>query len=283
MKTADEVFSKEFKDMMYERKSMSGFFNLVDIPVPDISLKTNLGRGEVCLVKDIKELFFDKLNDTEVQLVTTPVLMKRQILSNGSFRVDKDGNYVLTQVYVKDGFVAVHCNKSIGLRNKIVVNGIEKKHIPTEGFKYVDFFELNDEIRYIYIIPKENLYQLSLCALIIKAKKHDDFYKGCRIAMQNGHYLYLYVIPYKSGKQIKGSRILGVKASTNFDSEVNKLLDYWIKSGVIFDLNLTALKNQVAGEKNVGIVDLIGTLGPESFIKVSNNSLGYVPPVNINQ
>lgn len=141
MKTMDQVFAKEFKNMMDERRSMTGYFNLADIPVPPLpSLLTNLGKGDVCLVKGIQEPFFEKLNNTEVQLVTIPVLMKRQVLSDGSFRVDKDGNYVLIPVQVKQGFVAVYSNNSIGLRNKVVVNGVERLHTATDGFKYVDFF-----------------------------------------------------------------------------------------------------------------------------------------------
>lgn len=275
MKTADQIFVKEFKDMMNGRRSMSGVFNLVDIPVPNIpTLISNLGKGEVCLVRGIKESFFDKLNDVEVQLVTTPILVKRQVLSDSSFRVDKNGDYVFTQVPVKQGFVAVHSNKSIGLRNRIEVNGVERKHTPTEGFRYVDFFELNGERRYIYLIPKENVYPLSLCALIITPNTHRNFYKGCKVALQNGHYLYLYVIPYKAGKETRGYRVLGVKPSTIFDVEVKKLLQYWMRISVIFDLNLTALENQVGGEINVGIMDLVGTLGTEDYIR-TKHSLGY--------
>lgn len=274
MKTADQIFVKEFKDMMNGRRSMSGVFNLVDIPVPNIpTLISNLGKGEVCLVRGIKESFFDTLNNAEVQLVTTPILVKRQVLSDSSFRVDKNGDYVFTQVPVKQGFVAVHSNKSIGLRNRIEVNGVERKHTPTEGFRYVDFFELNGERRYIYLIPKENVYPLSLCALIITPNTHRNFYKGCKVALQNGHYLYLYVIPYKAGKETRGYRVLGVKPSTIFDVEVKKLLQYWMRISVIFDLNLTALENQVGGEINVGIMDLVGTLGTEDYIR-TKHSLG---------
>lgn len=279
MKTADQVFAKEFKDMMNGRRSITGYFNITDIPVPSIpSLLTNLGKGEVCLVKGIKEPFFDKLNNSEVQLVTTPTLMKRQVLSDGSFRVDRNGDYVLIQVPVKQGFVPIHSNKSIGLKNRIVVNGVERKHTLSEGYKYVDFFELNGEKRYIYIVPKENVYPMNLCALVITPNTHRNFYKGCKLALQNGHYLYLYVIPYKAGRETRGYRVLGVKPSPNFDIEVKKLLEYWMRIGVIFDLNLTALENQVGGENNVGIMDLIGTLGPEDYIRV-NNYLGYEPPI----
>ena len=281
MKTADQVFAKEFKDMMNGRRSMTGYFNITEIPVPSLpSLLTNLGKGDVCLVKGIKEPFFDKLNNVEVQLVTTPALMKRQVLSDGSFRIDRNGDYVLIQVPVKQGFIAVHSSKSIGLKNKVAVNGVEKNHTPTEGFRYVDFFELNGERRYIYIIPKENVYPLSLCALIITPNTHRNFYKGCKLALQNGHYVYLYVIPYKAGRETRGYRVLGVKPSINFDIEVKKLLEHWMRLGVIFDLNLTALDYQVGGESNVGIMDLVGTLGPEDYIRVSH-SLGYEPPTLI--
>lgn len=281
MKTMDQVFAKEFKNMMDERRSMTGYFNLADIPVPPLpSLLTNLGKGDVCLVKGIQEPFFEKLNNTEVQLVTIPVLMKRQVLSDGSFRVDKDGNYVLIPVQVKQGFVAVYSNNSIGLRNKVVVNGVERLHTATDGFKYVDFFELNGQRRYIYIIPENNVYPMNLCALVITPNKHKNYYKGCRLVLQNGHYLYLYVIPFKVGRETRGDRVLGVKPSPDFNKEVKVLLDFWMSIGVIFNLRVTALEHQVVGETNLGITDLIRTLGPEDFIRI-NHSLGYKPSVDI--
>ncbi len=271
MKSFDNVFAKEFKDMMNGRRSITGSFNLVDLPVPKLpNLITNFGKGDVCLVKGIKEPFFDKLNDLQVQLVTNSILMKRQVLSDGSFRLDNNGEYVYTQVPIKQGFVAIHSNKSIGLRRKIVVNGVEKEHKPTEGFRYVDYFELNGERRYVYIIPKDNVYRLELCALIVTPNKHRNFYKGCRLALQNGNYVYLYVIPYKN-RDTRGYRVIGAKASTNFDMEVKKLLEYWMNLGVIFDLNLTALENQVGGETNVGIMDLVGTLGAEDYKKTGGS------------
>lgn len=283
MRTADQVFAKEFKDMMNGRRSITGNFNITNIPIPFMpSLITNLGKGEICLVKGIKEQFFEKLNNSEVQLINKSVLMKRQVLSDGSFREDKEGNYVYIQVPIKQGFIAVHSNKSIKLKNRILVNGVERKHIPTEGYKYIDYFELNGERRYIYTIPKENVYPLSLCALVITPNKHKSFFKGCKIALQNGYYLNLYIIPYKPGREYRGLRVLGVKTSTNFDTEVRQLLEYWMQIGVIFNLNLTALENQIGGEANLGIVDLVGTLGVEDYIRIEN-SLGYVPSIVENQ
>lgn len=275
MKTADQVFAKEFKDMMNGRRSMSGSFNLVDIPIPNMSsLLTNLGKGEVCLVKGLSEDFFDKLNNSEVQILTSQILMKRQVLSDGTFRVDSNGNYVFTQVPLKQGFVAIHSKKSIGLKRKVVINGIEKEHKLAEGFRYIDYFELKGERRYIYTIPKENVYPLNLCALIITPNKHRHFYKGCKLALQNGNYLYIYVIPFKNGRETRGYRVIGTKASPYFDIEVNKLLSHWMQLGIIFDLNMTALENQVGGENNLGIMDLVGTLGIDDYIR-TNYSLDY--------
>lgn len=271
MQNFDNVFAKEFRDMMNGRRSMVGNFNLVDLPLPELnSVLTNFTKGKVCLIKGIKEPFFEKLNKTEVQLVGKTTLLKRQVLSNGQFRRDSENNFVYTQISVKTGFVAIHSPKSIGLKRYIEVNGKQKEHKPTEGFRYVDYFELNGEKRYIYIVPKENVYPLELCALIITPNKHRVYYKGCRLALQNGNYVYLYVIPYKV-KENPGYRVIGAKASPNFDEEVKKILQYWTQLGVMFDLRLTALENQVGGQTNVGIMDLVGTCGIDDYQKIGHS------------
>lgn len=282
MGTLDQEFAKEFKAMMYDRKSITGFYNIFDISIPTIpSLLTNLGKGEVCLVKDLNEPFFEKLNNTEVQLVTTPVLMERQVLSNGSFWVDKNGDYKYKKVNLENGFIAVHSSKPIGLTRKVIVNGKEKEHNVTKGFRYIDYFELRDERRYIYTLPKENVFKLNLCALIITPNKHSSFYQGSKVALQNGNYLYIYVVPYKKAGDTRGYRVIGTKSYPDFSKEVKILLDYWMEIGVIFDLNMTALENHINGETNLGINDLVGTLGFDDYEK-TNHSLGYVPPVESN-
>ena len=74
-----------------------------------------------------------------------------------------------------------------------------------------------------------------------------------------------YVIPYKY-RENPSYRVCGVKDSTDFDEEVNNILTFWYQMGIIFDLNLTVLQNQVKGQNNAAIVDLDPTLDVSDYV-----------------
>lgn len=264
-RTYDSLFYKEFRDMMNGRRSLAHNYRLVDLPLPELEGMT-IGepKGKMALVKGIKEPFFDRLNGQEVQLVGRTQLQKRQVLSDGSFRTDKDGNFVTTQVPVPHDNVAILSSVSIGLKRFIEVDGVKREHKVTEGYRYVDYVEGKQGRRYIYIVPKQFVYRLSLCALILTPNKRRVFFKGCKLALQNGNYVYLYVVPYTYRDNID-IRVLGVKSSYNFDTEVTQIIQYWMHIGVIFNLNLTALEGQVYGQTNLGILDLEGTIVSEDY------------------
>lgn len=263
--THDSVFHKEFRDMMNGRKSISQNFNLVDLPLPNLDTMINgIPKGQMALVKGIKEPFFDRLNNTEVQLVGRTTLKKRQVLSDGGFRKNKDGNYEYTQIPVPHGHVAILSKLSIGLKRKVTINGVERLHKVSEGYRYIDYAETRSGRKYIYIVPKEFVYRLSMCALVLTPNKRRIYFQGCKLALQNGNYVYLYVIPYKYRENLD-SRVLGVKSTFDFNKEVTTIIKYWMHIGVIFNLSLTALEGQVNGITNLGIMDLEGTIVSDDF------------------
>lgn len=265
MRDIDSVFSSEFREMMNGRRALIPAWRLVDLPLPTLPTMHLDYSNKLAKVNGLREQFFERLNGTEVKLVGRTSLQKRQVLSDGSFRRDDKGNFMYIQVPVKQGFVAVVSPISIGLRRFIEVDGVRKKHEPTPGFRYVDYIETNGRREYIYIIPKENVYPLELCALVITPNTHRLYYKGCRLALQNGTYLYMYVIPYKY-RESPSYRILGVKASVDFDAEVSAIFQHWVKNGILFNLCLTALANQVNGVTNLGIMNLVGTCDYTTYI-----------------
>jgi hypothetical protein len=256
MQTNDAVFAKEFRDMMNGRRSMAHSFKIMDLPLPRLDTMINgIPKGRIALVKGVTEMFFDRLNEQEVQLVGRTTLKKRQVLSDGSFRRDSSGNYVYDQIPVSHDCVAVVSKISIGLRR--FVDG--REHKPSEGFKYVDYVDTSFGRKYIYILPRKHVYRLNMCALILTPNKRRVYFKGCKLALQNGNYVYLYVIPYTYRENLD-VRVLGVKSSYNFDKEVTAILNYWVEQGVIFHPSLTALESQVNGQTNLGIIDLEGTI-----------------------
>jgi hypothetical protein len=261
MQNNDNLFAKEFRDMMNGRRSMTQSFNLVDLPLPELETMINgVPKGQMALLKGIKEPFFDRLSNEEVQLVGRTTLQKRQVLSDGSFRTNKEGKYEYTQVPVSHGCVAILSRTSIGLKR--TVDG--RSHKVSEGFRYVDYVETNTGRKYIYIIPKSFVYRLNMCALVLTPNKRRLYFKGCKLALQNGVYVYLYVVPYRYRENMD-VRVLGVKSQFDFDKEVWQIINYWMGLGVIFNLTMTALDGQVNGISNLGIMDLDGTVVSEEY------------------
>lgn len=261
MKTNDMVFAKEFREMMYGRRSMTSGFKVTDLPLPALdTLHRGVPKRKLALIKGIPEPFFDRLNGSEVELVGRTTLKKRQVLSDGTFRKDENGNYVTEPVTVSQDCVAVLSPISIGLRR--YVDG--REHKVSKGYKYVDYVDLPSGRRYIYIVPRAYVYRLNLCALILTPNRRRVFFKGCKLALQNGHYIYLYVIPY-TYRENMDAVVVGVKSIPDFDKEVMTILTYWTQVGVIFPLRLTALEGNVRGLVNLGIEDLEGTVVVDDF------------------
>lgn len=272
MQTYDRLFSKEFKDMMFGRKSISmnnPNFSFLNIPTPHIgSMRKEAPKTPLALVRNISEPYFDKLNNSEVQIVGKSTLYKRKVKSDGTFWVDDNGKFVTDEIHVPSTSVGVLSDIPIGIRRFIYDDNGNKVEVKvSEGFKYVDYIEKGGKRKYIYIIPKEYVYKLSLCALILTPNRHRVFYKGCRLALQSGNYVYMYVIPFTARNVDRGYKILGVKSTFVFDEEVKLLLKYWQDIGVIFNLGMTQLDNPINGVTNLGLVDIEGTCSSDDFCR----------------
>lgn len=273
MQTSDRLFYKEFKDMMNGRRTISANnpnFSFMKIPLPECKnmLKT-APKNNLALVKGITEPYFDKLNNTEVSLVKGTVLYKRKVLSDGSFWVNANGKYETEEINVKSDTVGIISSIPIGLKRFEEADGVKREIKVSEGFKYVDYIENKDtkERKYIYIVPKEYVYKLSLCALILTPNKHRVFFKGCRLALQSGNYMYMYVIPFTVRNQERGYRVLGVKSTFIFDEEVSSILKYWQDMNILFNLGMTTLENNINGMTNLGIMDIEGTCSSDDFTR----------------
>lgn len=260
MLTNEDLFIREFRKMMRERSAVYGAFHNLNFPLPDLPTLYPVPKYTMVLVKGVKEPFFDRLNGEEVFLLRRGSLKKRQVLSDGTFRVNEKGDYVYDTITVPQDSAPILSKRSIGLRR--IVNG--REHKVSQGYKYVDYVDTKQGRRYIYIVPKQHIYRLNLCTLILTPYRRRAYYKGCRLAFQNGIYLYLYVVPFKY-RETESARVIGVKASVNFDQEVSQIISYWMEQNILFDLRLTALEDIRAGVANLGIQDFSGTLLVEDY------------------
>lgn len=263
--TSDALFIREFREMMNGRRALVPSLPLVSIPLPSISgVIVGEPRGKMVWIKKVQEPFFNRLNNTQAQLVGRTTLRKRQVLSDGTFRKDDQDNYVVTQIPVPHTDVAIFSPLSIGLKRVIRKNGVDQVYQAAPGFRYIDFIDNAEGRRYIYTLPKDYVYPLNLCALILTPNRRRVFYQGAKLALQDGNHVYLYVVPYKY-RDNADARVIMVKPHFDFTSEVVTILAHWISLGVIFDFHLTSLDNQVNGLTNLGVIDLEGTVVADDF------------------
>lgn len=282
MAVFENVLAKEFTDMMNMRKSENTNFSIFSVPYPDLNLITEdsfVDKGRWAYVKGINEKYFSALNNTEVEIVKGRTFQKKlSVLDKETGKVvlakKSNGEYLTTEITLKKDFVAVYSPIKIKLENNIIVNGVKKSYKPTDGYSYIDFVETPKGKKYLYTIPLETVFPVNLCALVISLNQRKVRYKGCKVALTNGHYIFIQSIPYKF-KENPGYVVIGAKTSPNFDKEMKQILDYWMKMGILFDLNLTAVSNQVKGSNNIGIIDIPGSMFDEEYVKYGDALKSY--------
>lgn len=239
----DNLFYNEFNKMMYYRKGVTGSFS-----IKGISLKTPLdgnvmSKKAKVLMRGIQDEYYKQLNDTTAILLTGCSLYRRKYNKDG-FLKNKEGEVLKDRYAVPRECVAVLSNKRLG---------VPLKHRPVEKFDYVDYYTVKGVgISFIYIIPRKYCYRLNEVALLLSQTKQNSSYGGYQLSLQNGYYAYLQVVPYRPKLLERDCKVLGVFNKVNLEQEINKVIEEWVKSGILFDLNFTRLDNPVRGVQNLG-------------------------------
>lgn len=254
--TLDEIFYKEFINMMHQAKGINGVCNLNDIPLPPEASKKFLvePRNKV-LVRGITEEYYEKLNEQEALLWGSSALRRRKFDYKGDFIKDKQGNYVLQDVPCPRNCVAIISPISIQ---------VPTKYKSKEDAQYVDMVTKTDsdgtkKYRFVYIVPKKYCYILNQTALVLSWNKLRRFYTGNMLSLQNGSYLYLYVVPYNPSHKAMSYRVLHCKTSIDYNEEITMLRDFWIKNNIIFNPAWCQLDEFIRGRENMAYLSLPGT------------------------
>lgn len=246
MPSLEEIFYKEFNQMMSQRKAQSDVINLYDLAVPDIIARNTVSMNEKVYITGITDEYYSKLNDTEAIMLSRPILKRRKFDYKGDF-IKKDDNFVFEDVDVHNGCVAIVSSERLG---------VPLKYKPKDDFYYVDVISKQKsdgttDIRYIYILPKKYCYKINQVALVVSLNKMRVYYNGLGMALQNGNVIYLYTIPYKPSKSEHSYRCLGTKTSIDFSEELQALRDFWTKNRVLFDYASCELFEGIHGKSNV--------------------------------
>ena len=274
--TLDEIFVREFRQMTSDRRAKTKL-DLNCIPLPDSSVfKGGIVNANKVQIRNVSDKYFSKLNNMECILLSRPSLKKRVFLPDGSFRKDTSGKLMYTDVPVPQGCVAVLSDINIE---------VKLSHVSVDKLMYVDF---TDDVsrklrRYIYIIPKSFCYKINQCALVLASNKLRSYYEGCAMFLQNGHKVYLHILPFNPANTLRPYRMLAVKSTCDFKSECDDILNYWENHGVIFTRANTGLAMAVGGSSSCGfdvfpptLTEYTGCTHSESLSDDTQNIYGTV-------
>lgn len=256
-------FVKEFINMAENRRAVTRNFEISTLLLPNLGGKLN-PQGEYKKVVGIEEPFFELLNGEIVEVLSDKEMQKREVLPNGKFLMNEDGTESSYTVEVPTGAVIIKTTKNIKLRNHIIKDG-EKYEIKIDNmrFKYIDYKDDPDnQVReYFYYIPRENLEEVNLTALIVTVGTRSKRYKGYKIVLQNGYMVNLYVIPFKK-QQTDTYRVVAISENENYEfkQEIEDLMQFWEANKIMFPRYLTELEEQYRGRTNIAVQDLEQTL-----------------------
>ena len=254
--TTDELFYKEFSQMMLSLKGITGYVNLQDIPMPpEASGHFLKEKHDKVAIGYINDEYYGKLSNSEALLWSNGALRRRKFDYKGEFMKDSNGNFILEDVVCHQDCLPIISDIKLG---------VPLKYKPQESFEYVDCIVKNTPekkfVKFLYIVPRKYLYKINQTALVLSWNKLRVYYSGVALSLQNGHILYLYVIPYKPNNVEHNYRVLHCKTSDDYSAEMTLLRDYWLKNNVIFNPNWCQLTEPVKGRDNMAVLRLDGVL-----------------------
>jgi hypothetical protein len=201
-------------------------------------------------LRGISDEYYGKLNKTEAVLVGKTQLKRHKFNAKGEYLKDQTGKDIFEDVPVPHDCVAVVSEVKLG---------VPLKYKSEKNFDFVTVTKFNNKAGFVYIIPKKYCVHLNKVALILSANRLRSYYYGLEIMLQNGHTLYLHVVPFRGNNQDKGQRVLCVKSVNNFSAELKTLIEWWVTKRVIYPMKLTALAESVNGVNNVAYRELGNT------------------------
>lgn len=257
MASLDEIFYKEFELMMRIRKGISGNINLRDIPMPSgIENEFVVEKRDKVIISGIEDEYYGKLNGQECLLWGRNSMSRRKFDHNGEYMKDKNGSYIYKDVTCPTDCVGVVSDVSIG---------VPLKYKTAEKFEYVDMITKTNPDgskwdKFLYIVPRKYCYKMNQTALVLSWNKLRIYYSGIALSLQNGHIVYMYIIPYKPSDQLKNYWVLHCKTTDDYTEEIKKLRDFWVSHNVMFNPSICSLVETVRGRQNMAFQALDGVL-----------------------
>ena len=284
IKTNDELFVKEFKEMMLARQTSKGvtassYLQYLRYP-EELEGLNGLSGLEYVKIKGIPhdlgyDLDFTSLNDKIVQIIPVTEIKQKQRLADNTVARNSKGEVITKTIKVP--------KESVVIVSTIKVRSCQGKAIKeTEAIQLVDVKTKNQQVYFVYFIPKVFVYRINLCSLVVTPNKQRKFYKGYCVALTTGVYMYIFVVPYKEEKD-ETKQVLSTKASYNFDKTIDNIFKTWIESNIMFNPKDTKLEDGVEDTfrmgshrtmlYNIGIMELEPTLLADDYRSAIGESI----------
>lgn len=249
----EKRFIRDFHKMMVERRRAFSF-TLADLPLPKIDDKVGL-------------LGYKKLYQVEGLGFKNPVVLlgqktykRKVVLSDGKPLVDTKGEEV---------------KKTVSLStDEVLVASLE--YVDMEC--YLGQQTESGLVVYFYKVDPSKLYAVNLTVMYISKSKMSNFYKGYKVALQTGDYIYIYITPFNVRDVYKTSTTLtrmlvAVKVGLDYTEELNLLYEEWSLSGLLFDNDLGEVVGNTGEVYNLMYEELPPVLDELNYEVVSNKSL----------
>lgn len=281
--TSDELFVKEFKEMIKQRKANYANdkrFYLTNLKIPkakELGLTEPKKSQNTVYIKDITEPFYKELNGLTVKIFTGDCQRKLYDKGGRPYK-DSTGAYMYQKVRVPQDCIAILTDKNIKLRKKYEEGGEKRDYQEKKEYQYVDYAIKGKQVRYVYIIPKEKVYKLNYKCLMLSMTPRRQYYGGYKIYLQTGMLMYLYIAPfnkrYLNNEQDTNLRIVGIGAvGTNkaLKTSLLTILKLLRQQNIVFDWEKTQLQYGVHDIKNCSLTELKATLDGALYEQVGES------------
>lgn len=243
MTTAEEHFAREFKKTLATLPVQPSILDM-----PNVLGDPIIPMGKEYYIRNIVDAVFSPLNG-EMVIEMGSIIPELSVFDKaGKRKKDVSGDTLKTRPSTPSGSIFIRSAKKLN---------IPFKYLDQEtSFAYADsWVGAPDGRKYIYAVPKSNLFRVNLTALAVSTKKLKAFYGH---TFKTWHYgqITVAVIPYNANAKYSNTRILKVGFGVDYDVDIKKYVNGLILKGIVPDVGNYAVDG--------GLTNLVfGTITPE--------------------
>lgn len=223
MATAEEHFTREFNKTLATLPKRPSILDMPSVlPEPTIPL------GREYFVRSVGDSVFSPLNGELVVEMGSIVPELSVFDKAGKRKKNAAGETIKVRPKTPSGSMFVRSSKKID---------IPFKYSEQEtSFSYADsWVSAPDGRRYVYCVPKSNLFRVNLTALAVSTKKLKAFYGH---TFRTWHYgqITVAVIPYNPTAKYSNTRILSIGLGVDYDEDIKTYINGLIAKGIVPDV-----------------------------------------------